>query len=304
MRNNDKIMNLIELIVNIIRRGTLFIGTFVTIYEVIKNFLLIIEFEVPIMDNWYFRITIFSIGLLYIIFISVWQFIRTEVTIKVKTHKEQKIIIKIANYEDNMEKIINNVHAKNEEAIFVIGINDELDMSNTERRGVHRSVLEKFYSDESQRNLLQSKVNKVFDKKHNSRCSFGDIGIIDHDDHSKILFVVNSKYEGGKSTSILGPQPTNLIKDVFDELETQTVEVVQFPILSSVNVRCNENNRILYSVTIAEIIEEYFKQLLNNRNISYDLVLSIRKEDLKNNLINLNSIVKFINELKPMYHIQ
>lgn len=304
MISNNKSINSIQLIKDISSKIGIYITTFVGGYEIIKSFLLIMGFKAPIIDNWYFIITIFFTGLFYVSLSSVLEFTKTEVTIKLKTHKEQRIIIKIDNYEENMEKLINEVKTKNQEAIFVIGINDGLNMSIAQRKGVHRSVLQKFYNDENQRNLLQSKVNKAFNRKNDSKYSFGDIGIVDHDEHSKILFIVNSKYEGDKGTSILGPQPTNLIKNVFNELEMQAVEVVQFPILSSVNVRCNENNRILYSVTIAEIVEEYFKQLLNNRNISYDLVLSIRKDDLKNNLINLNSIVKFINELKPMYHIK
>ena len=50
--------------------------------------------------------------------------------------------------------------------------------------------------------------------------------------------------------------------------------------------------------------ENNIKQLLNNNNIDYDLILSIRSEDLKENSVTINSIVKFIKELKPMYHIE
>lgn len=239
-----------------------------------------------------------------IIIYTTHEYLQTEFIVKIKhENQENKIIIKIDNYEDNMEGILNKIKNTDKHAVFVIGINDKIEMSIAERKGVHKSVLDKFYSDEKECAMLQEKVNRAFNKIQNFKGNFGDIGMVKHNENSNILFVINSKYESETSTSIIGPQPTDIIGQVFKYLEKEKIEIVQFPILSSTNVKCS-NNSIKYSVTIAEIIEEYFKEILNPNNIDYDLVLSIRQEDLKNKSIRINDIVNFIKNIKEMYHIK
>lgn len=300
--------NLKDLVTDILKRGLILIGIVMTIQETMTGFFYNIVSKLPII-NTKEKITLFMyliliIGMIYIVAISIYELFRDEVSIKIKTHNENKIIIRLGSYENNMEKILSDIEGTDKDAIFVIGINDEVNMSLAEKRGVHKAVLDKFYSNEKDYNLLESKVNNIFGIYDSTKDRFGEIGLVDHNQNSKLMFVINSKHEEGQSTSIVGPQPTDILKNVFKNLETQSAEIVQLPILSSRNVRCFENNKIIYSVTIAEIIEEYFTQILNNRNINYDLVLSIRKQDLKENFITLNSIVKFIEELKPMYHIK
>lgn len=244
------------------------------------------------------------VGIIGLTIKMIYNRFKTEFVIKVKVDTEQKIIIKLGSYADNMEDVLNKANSENKESIFVIGINDEVNMEKAQKKGVHKAVMSKFYPTKAESEDLQHRVNKAFNKKDDMGCKFGEVGMVNHLENSQILFVVNSKFEEEKSTSILGPQPTDIIRKVFKTLEKQSVDVVQMPILSSTNVRCTDNKKIIYSVTIAEIIDEYFKELLNTSNIDYDLVLSLRKEDLKDNNISARDIVKFIEDLKPMYHIK
>lgn len=246
---------------------------------------------------------LFVIGVIYIVIVSIYELNKKEIVIKLKTHKKIKLILKIGNYQDNMKDVINIAKKEKKDAIFIIGINDELSMSRAERRGIHKAVLEEFYKDEERCNDLQDRVNKEFNKNDSFKGEFGEIRIVDHDEYSKFLFIINSKFEEGRRTSIVGPQPSDIIRSAFKELETQSSEIVQIPVISSRNVRCTENNKIKFSVTIAEIVTQYFEQVINNNNIDYDLVISFRKEDLEENLISTNEIVKFIKNLKAMYHI-
>lgn len=50
-----------------------------------------------------------------------------------------------------------------------------------------------------------------------------------------------------------------------------------------------DNKKIKFSIIIVEIIEEYFKQLLNDKNINHELGLSIKEDDLRDNSIKINS---------------
>lgn len=297
-----------EFSIELLKELAIWIGTCSTIQQTVINFFYdgISKFTTSIKKEeiTYFMYIIFVIGIIVIIIKNIYDILKKEFIITVKNDKEHKIIIKIGNYEDNMKEVIKKVKSRNDDAIFVIGVNDDISMDMAERRGVHKSVMDKFYNDEERLKALQEKTNIAFNKEDGVKCEFGDIGIVEHNQNAKILFVVNSKHEEGQSTSIAGPQPGNIIRDVFKALEKQSAEIVQLPILSSRNVRCIENNKIRFSVTIAEIIEQYFQELLNNSNIDYDLVLSIRKEDLKENSITIKNIVKFIKDLKPMYHIK
>lgn len=308
MKENLGIKNFIEFIFELFKDLAIWIGFCATVQEILSSFIYdgINKFTKIITKE---KITLFIyiilvIGMLIIIINKVYNTFKKEFVISVKNDKKHKIIIKIGNYEDNMCKTLEEASKDNKESLFIIGINDEVSMGKAERRGVHKSIIDKFYNDEEKCEILQERVNKAFNKEAEQFCEFGSIGIIDHDDNSKILFVVNSKHDDGQNTSISGPQPGIIIRKVFKALEKQSAEIVQIPILSSRNVRCIENNKIRFSVTIAEIIEQYFEALLNNNNIDYDLILSIRSEDLKENSVTINSIVKFIKELKPMYHIE
>ncbi|PWX16440.1 hypothetical protein CYK66_07815 [Clostridium perfringens] len=308
MKENLGIKNFIEFIFELFKDLAIWIGSCATVQEILSSFIYdgINKFTKITTKE---KITLFIyiilvIGMLIIIINKVYNTFKKEFVISVKNDKKHKIIIKIGNYEDNMCKTLEEASKDNKESLFIIGINDEVSMGKAERRGVHKSIIDKFYNDEEKCEILQERVNKEFNKEEEQFCEFGSIGIIDHDDNSKILFVVNSKHDDGQNTSISGPQPGSIIRKVFKALEKQSAEIVQIPILSSRNVRCIENNKIRFSVTIAEIIEQYFEALLNNNNIDYDLILSIRSEDLKENSVTINSIVKFIKELKPMYHIE
>lgn len=308
MKENLILKKLTDFMIELLKELAIWIGTCSTIlqtliffiYGAISNFTTIITKD-QITNIIYF---ISILGIIIIIVKNLSEVFKKEFVINVKVDKEHKIIIKIGTYENNMEDVLKDSNKYNKESLFIIGINNEISMDRAERRGVHKSVMDKFYNDENKSKVLQSKANKAFNKKEGVFCKFESIGIVDHNKNSKILFVVNSKYEGGQNSSILGPQPGNTIRNIFKALEKQSAEIVQIPILSSRNIRCLDNNKINFSVTIAEIVENYFQQLLNNSNIDYDLVLSIRKEDLKENSITVNSIVKFIKDLKPMYHIK
>ncbi|MGL5151276.1 MAG: hypothetical protein ACRC7N_11965 [Clostridium sp.] len=244
------------------------------------------------------------IGIVIITIRKIYDTFKSEFVIKVKGDKEQKLIIKLGDYAENMDDVLRMASNEKKEAMFVIGINDEASMDIAEKRGVHRAVMERFYTDEEEISKLQLRTNEAFNKVSSETLGFGEIGVVEHLDDSKIMFVVNSRFEEEKSTSILGPQPKDIIKSVFSVLEKQSAEIVQIPILSSRNVKSIENKKIIFSVTIAEIVDEYFKELLHTGNKDYDLVLSIRKEDLEENCISARDIVKFIKDLKPMYHIK
>ena len=88
---------------------------------------------------------ILIVGLIYIIVQSIYGVFKTEFVIKVKTHKEHRIVIKIGNYEENMAGVLDDSNDMNERAIFVIGINNEMNMMKAEESGVHRAVINKFY---------------------------------------------------------------------------------------------------------------------------------------------------------------
>lgn len=247
---------------------------------------------------------VFALGVIYILISSINEVNKKETIIKIEGNRKSKLILKIGNYQDNMKDVIDRAKNEKKDAIFIIGINDELSMSRAERRGVHKAVLDEFYKDEDKCNELQERVNEAFNKNDNFEGKFGDIGIVDNDEYSKFLFIINSKFEEGRKTSIIGPQPSDIIRSAFKELETQAAEIVQIPVISSRNVRCTQNNKIKFSVTIAEIVTQYFQQVINNNNIEYDLVISFRKEDLEENSITINEMVKFVENLKNMYHIK
>lgn len=94
-------------------------------------------------------------------------------------------------------------------------------MSRAEKRGVHKAVLDRFYSEEDRCNSLQSEVNEVFKTANTDSKRFGEIGLVKHNDNSKIMFVINSKHEGGHKTSIIGPQPIEIIRKAFSNDERQ-----------------------------------------------------------------------------------
>lgn len=292
----------------IAKKIIVWIGVCFSVYQTIVGFFkpIIGRFEKLINPNIKPLIIygVFLVGVIYIIILSVYELAKKEFVIKLKTHKKIKLILKIGNYQDNMKDVIARAKKEKKDAIFIIGINDELSMARAERRGIHKAVLEEFYKDEEKFNELQDRVNKEFNKNDSFKGEFGEIGIVDHDENSKFLFIINSKFEEGRRTSIIGPQPSDIIRSAFKELETQSSEIVQIPVISSRNVRCTENNKIKFSVTIAEIVTQYFEQVINNNNIDYDLVISFRKEDLEENLISISEIVKFIENLKAMYHIR
>ncbi len=297
-----------QIFFNCINKGAVFIVTVVSIYELITGFFYkLIERLTFISDknsiNSIMYIVLF-IGLVYIFIYSIYEVFRKQVVINIKADDNPKIIIKLDSYENNMESVINNLKDSNDNAIFVIGINDEIDASKAQRRGVHKAVIDKFYNTQERFELLHKRTQKAFESIINTEDKYGEIGLVEHDENSKIMFVINSKNGSEKSHSIIGPQPTEIIKNIFNCLESYDVNVVQMPILSSKNVLSIDNDKIRFSIIIVEIIEEYFKQVLNNKNKNYDLILSIREEDLKVNSITLGNIVKFIEELKPMYHIQ
>lgn len=308
MKNELLFKNILDTILTIVRKTTIWIGICFSTHQTIIGFFepIINKFSKFINNNIITMVIYYTfiIGLLYIIMYSIYEVNKKEIIIKLKTDREIKLILKIGNYQDNMKDVIDRAKTENKDAIFVIGINDELSMSRAERRGVHKAVLDEFYRDEEKCNKLQSKVIEEFNKISNFKGDFGDIGIVDHDEYSKFLFIINSKFEEGRKTSIVGPQPSDIIRSIFKELETQSAEIVQMPVISSRNVRCTENNKIKFSVTIAEIVTQYFEQVINNHNIDYDLVISIRKQDLEENLISTSEIVKFVKNLKAMYHIR
>lgn len=308
MKKELLIKNIWDTILIIVRKVIVWIGLCFSAHQTIVGF-----FE-PIINRFskfinYDIITkiiyeVFVVGIIYVIILSIYEVTKKEIIIKLKTDKKIKLILKIGSYQDNMKEVINRAKKEKKDAIFIIGVNDEISMSKAERRGVHKAVLDEFYKDEEKCNELQERVNKAFNKNDSFKGNFGDIGIVTHDEYSKFLFIINSKFEEGRSTSIVGPQPSDLIRSAFKELESQSSEIVQIPVISSRNVRCTENNKIKFSVTIAEIVTQYFQQVINNNNIDYDLVISLRKEDLEENLIGINEIVRFINNLKAMYHIR
>jgi len=309
--NKDKnyiLENLKDCFFCIVKRVIFLIGTCSALLEIIVGFfgkiiykLTFFESENDIYSSLYLLV---FVGSICIVIYTIHEFLRKEIVIKIiHGDEENKIIIKIGNYEDNMDEILNKINGTNKQAIFIVGINDKIDMTIAERNGVHKAVLKKFYCQEEQFNKFQEKVYKSFEKNKNLDGEFGDIGLVEHNENSKIMFVINSKYEAEESTSIIGPQPAEVLDKVFEKLKKEKIEIVQIPILSSINIKCN-NNSIRYSVTIAEIIDRYFKEVLNPNNMNYDLVLSIRKEDLKKKSITANHIVKFINNIKYMYHIK
>lgn len=305
MISNKKIAleNLWDCLVIIIKRVVFLVGAYSTVYQVVTSlFIELLKETIIIKYSHEITISILCVGSISIILYTVYEFFSNEVIVKVEHANEiHKIIIKIGNYEDNMESVINNCEKNNKQCIFVIGINDSVDMSMAERDGVHRSVLNKYYCDKKDLNDLQRKVNQSFKERKLFSGEYGNIGTVSHNDNSRIMFVINSKYEG--ENSIVGPQPTEIIKKVFKELEKEKVDIVQIPVLSSINVKCKDNS-IKYSITIVEIIEEYFKAILNPNNIDYDLIISIRKEDLKRKSITVSNIIKTINSIKYMYHIK
>lgn len=308
MKRELLIKNIIDTLIIILKKFIVWVGVCFSTHQTIIGFFepIINRFSQFINYSIITKITyeVFVVGVIYIIIASIYEVTKKEIIIKLKTDKKIKLILKIGNYQDNMKEVIDRAKKEKKDAIFIIGINDELSMSRAERRGVHKSVLDEFYKDEDRCNKLQDMVNKEFNKNDNFKGKFGDVGIVDHDEYSKFLFIINSKFEEGRSTSIVGPQPSDIIRSAFKELETQSAEIVQIPVISSRNVRCTENNKIKFSVTIAEIVTQYFQQVINNNNIDYDLVISFRKEDLEENLITINEIVKFIKNLKSMYHIK
>lgn len=307
MKKELLIKNIWDTILIMVKKIAIWIGICFSTHQTIIGFFepVISRFSKFINNNVITKIIyeVFVIGVIYTIIYSIYEVTKKEIVIKLKTDKKIKLVLKVGNYTDNMKKVIDRAKKENKDAIFIIGINDELSMSRAERRGVHRSVLGEFYTDEEEFNNLQERVADEFNKIPNFKGDFGDIGIVDHNEYSKFLFIINSKFEQGRSTSIIGPQPSDIIRSVFKELETQSAEIVQIPVISSRNVRCTENNKIKFSVTIAEIVTQYFQQVINNHNIDYDLVISLRKQDLEENLISTNEIVRFVKNLKAMYHI-
>ena len=297
-----------EVSFKIVNKLLILIGIVITIEQTITSFLYELIRRIPLLDNKnninLLMYLILGIGFIYILVHSIREVFSNKAVIKIKAENDPKIIVKLGNYEENMEEVLDNIKLTDKDVIFVIGINDEISMSKAQKRGVHKSVIDKFYGTEEKFNLFQKETIKAFSNISSTKENFGQVGFVKHDDNSNIMFVINSKNGKSERECITGPQPTEIIKKIFKELEPQTVDIVQMPIISSKNVVCCEDDKIRFSVTIVEIIEEYFKQILNNKNINYDLVLSIRKEDLDTNSITLNTIVKFIEELKPLYHIK
>lgn len=308
MKNELLVKNIKDTISIIVKKILIWISICYSVHQTIIGFFepIINRFSKFLSYNVITTITyqVFILGVLYIIVYSIYEVNKKEIIVKLKTDKKIKLILKIGNYEENMKDVLQRAKKENKDAIFIIGINDEISMSRAERRGVHRAVLDEFYKEEEECNKLQERVAAEFNKIDNFKGDFGDIGIVDHNEYSKFLFIINSKFEEGRSTSIIGPQPSDMIRNIFKELETQAAEIVQIPILSSRNVRCTQNNKIKFSVTIAEIVTQYFQEVINNNNIDYDLVISLRKQDLEENLISTNEIIRFIKNLKAMYHIK
>ena len=309
--------NLKDTIGKILKQSLIFVGAVVTFQEMLTGLFYSVISNMDIVktksDIDLFMYVILILGLIYIVVHSVFEVFKREIVIKIKTKQEQKIIIKIGNYEENMEDILNRIEETDNRAIFVIGINDEINMVKAEGRGVHKSVIKKFYITKEQENILQSRVNQAFgidtidnrasEIQSNEKKEFGEVCLVPHNKKSEIMFVVNSKFGSDQNSHILGPQPTDIMEGIFNTLRKRKVDVVQMPVLSSSNVKTSEEKAILFSVTIAEVVAKYFKEIINNE-ITYDLILSIRKEDLDKNLITKNSIIKFIEEIKPMYHIK
>ncbi|MGL4451041.1 MAG: hypothetical protein ACRCTZ_07630 [Sarcina sp.] len=309
MKDNLIEENLKDVINLILKRSFIWIGSCYTIeqmlisffYTAIKSFFNISNKEDITMMIYY----ILFIGIIFIVCWSIYEIFKSDFEVKIMTDKEHKIIIKIGDYADNMYEVLKQANERGKEAMFVIGINNKVQCNTAERRGVHSAVLKKFYSNEEEYEVLQNEVNHAFNKTDDQmKIEYGKSGIVDFKDDSKIMFIVNSESEEGKKTSIVGPQPKSIITSMFETLEYQSAEVVQVPILSSRNVKSLELNKIKYSITIAEIVESYFKEILNNKSISYDLVLSVRKQDLKENFLTAQEIIRFINNLKPMYGLE
>lgn len=282
--------------------------TVTTLYGVLTSFLYDIVSKVSIFSSEKkinrLMYLILIIGIIIIVIDSIREVLKKEAVIKVKTDRETNITIKVGNYENNMETLITDIQNTDRDAVFVIGINNEVNGTRAQKRGVHKAIIDKFYNSEEMFKSFQRKTVKAFNNVDFTKNNFGEVGFVKHNENSKIMFVINSKNSEEQNKSIVGPNPTDIIKRIFKSLESEQVDIVQMPIISSKNVVCIGDEKIRFSIIIVEIIEEYFKQLLNDKNINYRLILSIREEDLKDNSITLGEIVRFIENLKHMYHIK
>lgn len=140
-----------------------------------------------------FMILILIIGLIYIIINSIYETLREKVIIEVETNSESNIKIKVGNYEDNMEEVIESIKSTDKDSVFVIGINDEVNGARSQKSGIHKAVIDKFYNNEERFRQLESKTKEAFNKNNNGKNNFGKIGLVKHDNNSKIMFAINSQ---------------------------------------------------------------------------------------------------------------
>lgn len=297
-----------EIITNSFKNIVALWGAVTTLYGVLTSFLYDIISKVYIFSSEkkinISMYLILIIGIIIIVIYSIHEVLKKEAVIKVKTDRETNITIKVGNYENNMETLITDIQNTDKDMVFVVGINNQVDGARAQKRGVHKAIIDKFYNSEEMFKSFQRKTLKAFKNIDFTKNNFGEVGFVEHNENSKIMFVINSKNSEEQNKSIIGPNPTDIIKCIFKNLESEQVDIVQMPIISSKNIVCIGDEKIRFSIIIVEIIEEYFKQLLNDKNINYRLVLSIREEDLKDNSITLGEIVRFIENLKHMYHIK
>lgn len=233
MSKNLKYTKFKELFLKISNKALILTGIVISIEQTMTSFLYGLISKLPLLDNKsninLIMYLILGIGFIYILIHSIKEIFGSKAIIKIKAENDPKIIIKLGNYEENMEEVICNIKSTDKDAIFVIGINDEINMTRVQKRGLHKSVIDKFYSSEEKFNLLQKETIKAFSNLSDTKEKFGHVGFVKHDDNSNIMFVINSKNGESEKESIIGPQPTEIIKKVFNTLETQAVDIVQIP---------------------------------------------------------------------------
>lgn len=130
-----------EVSFKIVNKLLILIGIVITIEQTITSFLYELIRRIPLLDNKnninLLMYLILGIGFIYILVHSIREVFSNKAVIKIKAENDPKIIVKLGNYEENMEEVLDNIKLTDKDVIFVIGINDEISMSKAQKRGVH-----------------------------------------------------------------------------------------------------------------------------------------------------------------------
>ena len=131
-----------------------------TLYGVLTSFLYDIVSKVSIFSSEkkinISMYLILLIGIIIIVIDSIYKVFKKDAIIKVKTDRETNITIKVGNYENNMETLITDIQNTDKDAVFVIGINNEVNGARAQKIGVHKAIIDKFYNSEEMFKSFQS----------------------------------------------------------------------------------------------------------------------------------------------------